>query len=66
MRNVRKLGKLINEIDSLKMECRDPILAATSDPDYEQTIIPLQEKLKILSGHLAELERELISVLPDC
>ena len=66
MRNIRKIGKLINKVDDLKMACRETILAAPSDPDYQQTIIPLQEKLKILGDHLAELERELISVLPDC
>ena len=65
MRNILKLGRLINKVDDLKMECRNAHLAATEDPDYEQVIVPLQNKLEILGEHLAELQGELISALPD-
>ena len=65
MRNISKIGKLINKVDDLKTECRHVYLASADDPDYVAKIEPLQRKLFILAGHLADLEAELISVLPE-
>ena len=65
MLNLHKIGKLINKIDDLKMECREPLFLSNSDPDDVKKVKEVSEKIAILGKHLAQLEGELISILSE-
>ena len=65
MRNVAKIGKIINSMDALREVLVDPHLGATCDPDYEKTIKPLEDRLEILEDHLNRFQLDLIDVLTE-
>ena len=64
MRNVQKIGKLINTVDMLRYELQEKSLYLSSKNDPERKkVAELEDNLRILGDHLEDMEIRLIDIL---